>query len=318
LCQLHDIEARLERRRRSHAALRVRLGSRLYAVPGAEAPLHNIVFTSAPDALVSALKARGVTAGRQYRTISQHPAYRELADRPFPAADRWTDRAVYLPFGMAMTPEDAARVADAVRDADVPLDDSVLPSVVDRRRCYLGSVITSRLLFGGWTVTVFDRLAGSGESLMGFASHLIPARRGRCARRGSVADRVRRRLRRRHLPRSSAKPLRRGRSERAIDQRRRHASRSVRRGGRFQWLVMISTCSNYGVSSPDVLAERTRRFGHWESTRRRRSWPEMVLAHTGRLLTLGLARNDLRTVAKNAFRPAHQRDGLRCGARRRY
>jgi hypothetical protein len=30
---------------------------------------------------------------------------------------------VYLPFGMAMTPEDAARVADAVRDADVPLDD---------------------------------------------------------------------------------------------------------------------------------------------------------------------------------------------------
>ena len=123
LCQLHDIDARLERRRRSHAALRVRLGSRLYAVPGTEAPLHNIVFTSAPDALVSALKARGVTAVRQYRTISQHPAYRELADRPFPAADCWTDRAVYLPFGMAMTPDDAARVADAIRDADVPLEE---------------------------------------------------------------------------------------------------------------------------------------------------------------------------------------------------
>jgi perosamine synthetase len=123
LCQLYDIDARLERRRRSHAALRQRLGALLYAVPGSEAPLHNIVFTSAPDDLVSALKARGVIAVRQYRTLSQHPAYRELADRPFPAADWWTDRAVYLPFGMAMVPDDAARVADAIRDAGVPLQE---------------------------------------------------------------------------------------------------------------------------------------------------------------------------------------------------
>jgi dTDP-4-amino-4,6-dideoxygalactose transaminase len=62
-----------------------------------------------------------VTAVRQYRTISQHPAYTELADRPFPAADWWTSSAVYLPFGMAMTPDDAVRVADAIRDAEVPL-----------------------------------------------------------------------------------------------------------------------------------------------------------------------------------------------------
>ena len=82
-----------------------------------------VAYTSAPDDLVSALKARGVTAVRQYRTLSQHPAYRELADRPFPAADWWTDRAVYLPFGMAMMPDDAARVADAIRDADVPLQE---------------------------------------------------------------------------------------------------------------------------------------------------------------------------------------------------
>jgi perosamine synthetase len=124
LCQIRDIEARLERRRRSHAALRARLGPHLYAVPGTEAPLHNIVFTSMPDALVSALKARGVTAIRQYRTLSQHPAYRELADRRFPSADWWTDRAVYLPFGMALTPDDAARVADAIRDANVPLQEA--------------------------------------------------------------------------------------------------------------------------------------------------------------------------------------------------
>jgi tetratricopeptide (TPR) repeat protein len=79
LCQLRDIDARLERRRRSHATLRARLGSRLYAVPGSEAPLHNIVFTNQADALVSALKTAGITAARQYRTLSQHPAYRELA-----------------------------------------------------------------------------------------------------------------------------------------------------------------------------------------------------------------------------------------------
>lgn len=123
LCQLHDIEARLDRRRRSHAALRERLGSQLYAVPGIEAPLHNIVFTSAADALVAVLKTHGVTAVRQYRTLSQHPAYRELADRPFPAADWWTDRAVYLPFGMAMTPDDAERIADAIHEAGVRLEE---------------------------------------------------------------------------------------------------------------------------------------------------------------------------------------------------
>lgn len=123
LCQLRDIDARLERRRRSHATLRARLGSRLYAVPGSEAPLHNIVFTNQADALVSALKTAGITAARQYRTLSQHPAYRELADRPYPAADHWTDCAVYLPFGMAMTPDDAERVADAIRDSAVPLQE---------------------------------------------------------------------------------------------------------------------------------------------------------------------------------------------------
>jgi perosamine synthetase len=123
LCQLRDIDARLERRRRSHAVLRERLGPRLYSVPGGEAPLHNIVFTNTAGALVEALKARGIGAVRQYRTLSQHPAYARLADRRFPAADWWTDRAVYLPFGMAMTLEDAERVADAVLESNVELDE---------------------------------------------------------------------------------------------------------------------------------------------------------------------------------------------------
>jgi dTDP-4-amino-4,6-dideoxygalactose transaminase len=63
-----------------------------------------------------------VAAVRQYRTLSQHPAYKELADRLFPHADYWTDRAVYLPFGMALNCDDAVRVADAVVESGIPLD----------------------------------------------------------------------------------------------------------------------------------------------------------------------------------------------------
>src|SRR5258708_27744558 len=47
--QLRDLDARLARRREAHRALRGRLGDKLFAVPGEEAPLHNIVFTSRPD-----------------------------------------------------------------------------------------------------------------------------------------------------------------------------------------------------------------------------------------------------------------------------
>jgi len=122
LCQMRDLEARLQRRREAHQVLRDRLGNYLYAVPGDEAPLHNIVFTPDPSTLVARLKERGVSAVRQYRTLSQHPAYAALADRTFPNADYWTDHAVYLPFGMALTPADAGRIADAVRESRVTLD----------------------------------------------------------------------------------------------------------------------------------------------------------------------------------------------------
>lgn len=122
LSQLRDLDARLARRRESYLALRRRLGASLYGVPGPEAPLHNIVLTSDADALVAALRARGVLAVRQYRTLSQHPAYRELADRTFPNADHWTSRSVYLPFGMALTQADADCVAEAVVESGITLD----------------------------------------------------------------------------------------------------------------------------------------------------------------------------------------------------
>jgi len=121
LCQLRDLRLRLDRRRTAHAALRSRLGDRLFAVPGDEAPLHNIVFSPEPDELVRRLREQGVVAVRQYRTLSQHPAYRALAGRAYPNADYWTAHAVYLPFGMALDADTAERVGAAVVDVALPL-----------------------------------------------------------------------------------------------------------------------------------------------------------------------------------------------------
>ena len=122
LCQLRELESRLARRRLVHRALRERLGDTLFAVPGDEAPLHNIIFASRADDLIGTLREKGVAAVRQYRTLSQHPAYSDLADRPFPDADYWTERAVYLPFGMALDQGAAAHIADAVQGSGVMLD----------------------------------------------------------------------------------------------------------------------------------------------------------------------------------------------------
>lgn len=120
LCQIHDLKARLARRRASFVALRDALGACLYQVPGEEAPLHNIVFAEEPDELVSALRRQEIHAVRQYRTLSQHPAYASLSG-VYPNADHWTNCAVYLPFGMSLTPEDAQRVAAAVLQSGIRL-----------------------------------------------------------------------------------------------------------------------------------------------------------------------------------------------------
>lgn len=121
LCQMEDIDHRLARRREVYERLHVMLGSFLYSVPGAEAPLHNIVFADDADLLVGALRGQGIGAVRQYRTLSQHPAYAQLAEGAFPSADWWTEHSVYLPFGMALEPTDAERIGHAVLDAGIPL-----------------------------------------------------------------------------------------------------------------------------------------------------------------------------------------------------
>jgi dTDP-4-amino-4,6-dideoxygalactose transaminase len=116
-----DIETRLARRRACFAVLKAALGDALFDVPGGEAPLHNIIFVDRPTEAVDRLRARGIGAVRQYRTLAQHPAYSDLADRRYPNADYWTDHAVYLPFGMALIPEEMSRIASAVLDLRMPL-----------------------------------------------------------------------------------------------------------------------------------------------------------------------------------------------------
>lgn len=121
LAQMQLIDERLARKRRAYGRLREALGANLYAVPGDQAPLHYVVFADDPDALVSELRARNIGAVRQYRSIYQHPAYAELNDSAFPNSDFWTEAAVYLPFGLSLSENDADRIAAAVMESRVAL-----------------------------------------------------------------------------------------------------------------------------------------------------------------------------------------------------
>lgn len=121
LCQLKDIEERLERRRTTFQILKQELEDHLYCVPEKEAPLHNIVFTKHPEQLMEVLRNRGITTARPYRTLSSHPAYHKLAQSEYANADFWTHHAVYLPFGMALAPEDARYIAEVVKGSNIEL-----------------------------------------------------------------------------------------------------------------------------------------------------------------------------------------------------
>jgi perosamine synthetase len=114
LAQMEGIQPRLARKRAAFGALRAVLGENLYSHDRADAPLHNIVFSRQPDHLVTGLRAAGFAATRQYRCLTEHPAYAELADISFPVAELWSRHAVYLPFGLAVTAEQASIMAGAV------------------------------------------------------------------------------------------------------------------------------------------------------------------------------------------------------------
>ena len=121
LAQLDTLAERLERKRQSYHALREELDGFLYAVSGGEAPLHYIVFSDDPAALVGQLRAQEIGAAVQYRFLADHPPYAELDDGDFLGARSWARSAVYLPFGLAMSKDDARRVGRAVKGAGVPI-----------------------------------------------------------------------------------------------------------------------------------------------------------------------------------------------------
>jgi perosamine synthetase len=121
MAQLDTLGNRLARRRASYSVFKDKLPDHIYRIPGKEAPLHNIVLAENPDRLIAHLLECDIRAIRQYRTLSEHPPYRQLADITYPHSDLWTRHAVYLPFGTGLTVEQAERVACAVQTSGVPL-----------------------------------------------------------------------------------------------------------------------------------------------------------------------------------------------------
>jgi perosamine synthetase len=122
LAQVEVMPARLERRRRSYRMMRDLLDGHMYEVPGGEAPLHNIVFTDDQTALMASLRTAEIAAVAPYRFLPEHPPYADLDDGDFTGAQLWARTAVLLPFGMAMSENDARRVGRAVLDSGVPLN----------------------------------------------------------------------------------------------------------------------------------------------------------------------------------------------------
>jgi perosamine synthetase len=121
LAQLDTLDLRLKRKRQSYLALREELDGFLYSVPGEEAPLHYIVFSDDPPALVGKLRTEEIAATVQYRFLAEHPPYSQLGDGDFLGARSWARSAVYLPFGLAMSEDDARRIGRAVKSSGVPI-----------------------------------------------------------------------------------------------------------------------------------------------------------------------------------------------------
>jgi len=115
IAQLETLEDRLARKRRSFAVLADLLGERLFRAADGGFAFQHIVFVERPEQVVTALKAVGILATRQYRAMYQHPPYVGLKEGEFAASEFWTDHAVYLPFGIGMNEAQAERVGNAVR-----------------------------------------------------------------------------------------------------------------------------------------------------------------------------------------------------------
>ncbi|HVY12644.1 MAG TPA: DegT/DnrJ/EryC1/StrS family aminotransferase [Alphaproteobacteria bacterium] len=112
LAQLQELPERLKIKARNHEIIRKGLGERLFRASDGEPSTLNIVFVEEPESLMGFLKTKGILSMRQYRGYWQHPPYAALNDN-FKGAQFWTDHAVYLPFGIGLSEEQAVRVMEA-------------------------------------------------------------------------------------------------------------------------------------------------------------------------------------------------------------
>ena len=150
---------------------------------------------------------------------------------------------------------------------------------------YVGSVVTSHLLLGGARVVVLDRLAAGGESLLGFAGadnfDLIvgDVRDAEVLDRAlHAADAVV------HLAAVVGEPACAGNEveARSINLDGARAVLEAVERQRVSRLILVSTCSNYGVSSPDVLADEDAPLNPLGIYARSKVDAELAaLAHTG-------------------------------------
>jgi len=123
---------------------------------------------------------------------------------------------------------------------------------------YVGSVVTAHLLLAGHPVVVLDTLAGSGESLLGFVSHpMFRLVRGDVRNPRVVGEAVDGADAVVHLaavvgePACAADEL----NARSINADGTATVLAAVTRAKVPRFILVSTCSNYGVSSPDALAD---------------------------------------------------------------
>jgi perosamine synthetase len=119
--QLDRLDERLARKGAAYAVLKDILGERLFEASDGGWAFQYIVFAEDPAEFIAPLRAQGILAAQHYRPLWEHPPFKDLRDRPLEGAAFWGRHAVYLPSGVAMTENDAERVARAVAGSNARL-----------------------------------------------------------------------------------------------------------------------------------------------------------------------------------------------------
>jgi nucleoside-diphosphate-sugar epimerase len=123
---------------------------------------------------------------------------------------------------------------------------------------YVGSVVTSQLLLEGHSVVVLDSLAGGGESLLAYISHpRFRLVRGDVRDLGLLGQALNGAAAVVHLAAVVGEPACKPNEREAwsINLEGTQAVLEVAERLNVERLLYVSTCSNYGVSSPDALAD---------------------------------------------------------------